>query len=337
MVAGPSPPALRFRPGPAKYPESFNSNPIMSMPLMTVRSLRALKTVLLLVGLGLLLVPMLSNAGAPPWVIDDSAIKTQLRDAMDKVIAEKKVLDYSAISQKLERKSCPLVLPVPSNTEMSEEDLYRSASEGVLVMARGYTCKQCTKTHVSIASGFMLSESGACVTNYHVVDEPGLIGLLAMNRKGRAFAVKDVLAADKCSDLAILQLEGSDFHPLPLKRDEAVGRQVWVISHPSENFYTMSRGAISRYYLSCKCAKCLKEKGGQSTRMSITADFGQGSSGGPVLNKNGAVVGMVCATMTITAHTQNKDNTQMVIKSCIPASAILGVIEPTWPTDVTNP
>jgi S1-C subfamily serine protease len=42
--------------------------------------------------------------------------------------------------------------------------------------------------------------------------------------------------------------------------------------------------------------------------ITITADYAQGSSGGPILNEHGAVVGMVCQTLTIS---DDNDDSQM--------------------------
>jgi S1-C subfamily serine protease len=58
--------------------------------------------------------------------------------------------------------------------------------------------------------------------------------------------------------------------------------------------------------------------------MAITADYAKGSSGGPVLNARGEVVGMVSSTNSIyyTREKGQNQNLQMVIKSCVPVGAI---------------
>jgi S1-C subfamily serine protease len=59
--------------------------------------------------------------------------------------------------------------------------------------------------------------------------------------------------------------------------------------------------------------------------MTITADFAGGSSGAAVFGASGNVVGMVAATRSVTSGKEK--NQQMVIKMCVPAKSILGVIE----------
>jgi S1-C subfamily serine protease len=66
--------------------------------------------------------------------------------------------------------------------------------------------------------------------------------------------------------------------------------------------------------------------------MSITADFAGGSSGGPVLNKNGEVVGMVASTLT--AYSDSSDckthpgpDVQMVFKDFIPLPSLRSMFQ----------
>jgi S1-C subfamily serine protease len=74
--------------------------------------------------------------------------------------------------------------------------------------------------------------------------------------------------------------------------DEPVGNPVSVISHPGQRFYGMTAGIVSRYF-------ALAMHGTSVTRMAITADFAHGSSGAPVFNEFGNVVGMVTCTDSI--------------------------------------
>ena len=62
--------------------------------------------------------------------------------------------------------------------------------------------------------------------------------------------------------------------------------------------------------------------------MSITADCARGSSGGPIMDKHGNAVGLVARTVSVyyTQSKEKKDNLLMVFKNCVPASAVLKLI-----------
>ena len=137
------------------------------------------------------------------------------------------------------------------------------------------------------------------------------------------FPVREVLAADATNDLVILRVEGRGFVPVPLALGARQGSPVWVLSHPGYNYYTLTTGMVERYLI----WPFLK---GEPTYMSITADFGVGSSGAPVFNDHGAVVGIAKITKGIEADAEQKDKTnlQMVLKYCTPSAALLKMISP---------
>ena len=169
----------------------------------------------------------------------------------------------------------------------------------------------------SSASGFAITEGGVIATNHHVVENNDGVALGAMDYTGKTYVVSEVLAASKADDVAILQLRDAKLTPLPLAMKAPVGTPVNVISHPDGRFFTMTKGDVSRYFVA-------RSKTGQANRMAITADYAKGSSGAPVLDSTGAVVGMVSATNSIyySKVKGHNENLQMVVKSCVPVDAI---------------
>jgi S1-C subfamily serine protease len=146
-----------------------------------------------------------------------------------------------------------------------------------------------------------------------------------MTNDGTVVPVREVLAASKEDDVAILRIDAGErrFRPLVLSTDAPVASSVCVISHPARRFYSLTRGIVSRYFLVAAGEKPAVP------RMHITADFARGSSGGPLFNKRGAVVGLVKSTASIYYDVSEgkKDSLQMVFKECIPASQVLKLIE----------
>ena len=153
--------------------------------------------------------------------------------------------------------------------------------------------------------------------------------MVLLHGKGNFFPVIEILAANRESDVAIFRVKADSFPFIPLtlvSEDTTVGTAVNVISHPDGRFFTYTTGNVSRYF---------KKKTGRHsvTWMSITADYARGSSGGPVMDDSGMVVGMVANTNTIyykgkgkSAKSSSHDPVQMVIKNCVPAHALRALI-----------
>jgi S1-C subfamily serine protease len=178
------------------------------------------------------------------------------------------------------------------------------------------------------ATAWVLTPEGVMVTNYHVFAEAAKEEVFGvMSRDGGFFPVTEILAADKLNDVAIFKIHAKGLQPLALGADEAVGKRVAVISHPDSQFYTFTQGHITRYTMQYDSPKSPPVK-----YMSITADYARGSSGGPVLNDHGAVVGMVCSTRTTYYGEKNKeanDDVQMIVKYCVPGESIRALLKAT--------
>ena len=210
----------------------------------------------------------------------------------------------------------------PKKKIIQTSEIYRAAKTGVLCLGNIYKCDKCPNWHGNIAGGFVISKDGLAVTNFHVMknEKAGAFG--ALNINGEIFSIEKVVASSEKDDLAIVKLKGENFDPLPLKSNSPVGSEVTVISHPEGRFYTVSKGIISRYYFQ----RSGKEKG--SPRIAITADFAKGSSGSPVFDNTGSVIGVVASTNSIYYNKTEgiQRNLQMVVKSCIPTSSILALL-----------
>jgi len=195
---------------------------------------------------------------------------------------------------------------------------YQNSSEGVLILTKLYLCGECPNHHTTSASGFVISKEGLCVSNIHVFSEninskSKGIGMFATDRHGKTYPVTEILSTNKTKDLAVFKIKtDTALKPLPIKISNAkVGDIVNIISHPFNEFYTYSTGEITRFYVR-----------NNRFRASISADFAQGSSGAPVMNSKGEVVGIVASTHALNAKTDN----QMVVKSIIPISELYNMI-----------
>jgi V8-like Glu-specific endopeptidase len=136
---------------------------------------------------------------------------------------------------------------------------------------------------VAQGSGFLISKDGQVVTNYHVIKN-GSSALVKLPN-GTFFAVDGVLASDKNRDLAIIKAHGVDFHTLTLGDSDRleVGEEVVAIGNPLSLESTVSNGIVS-------AIPTVEDEGGKF--LQITAPISPGSSGGPLFNMSGKVVGI---------------------------------------------
>ena len=124
------------------------------------------------------------------------------------------------------------------------------------------------------------------VTNFHVI-EGAANGTARLVGKSTKYTIEGVSAADEQNDLAILKVTVLGIEPLPLGNSDTVkiGQTVYVAGNPEGLEGTFSDGIISS----------LREDYTQK-RLQMTAPISPGSSGGPVLNDSGEMIGVSFAT-----------------------------------------
>lgn len=257
-----------------------------------------------------------------PGEVSDERVLDQLDAAAEQLMASGKTVKMAELVKQLGRRTCSIDLPQFTPRKSSAADIASTARPGVVIIGDLFKCKKCPRWHVGASSGFMVTADGVAATCYHVVNIPESATLIAMTGDGRVVAVKEVLAANPHSDLALLRLDGTGFTPLPLDTEAPVGSTVRVLSHPDDHFFTLSEGMVSRYV-----ALPLEKGRGEVTFMAITADFGAGSSGAPVFNDRGGVVGMVNNTQSLYDDARRNKDLQMVFKHCLPSQYIHQLIE----------
>ena len=267
---------------------------------------------------------LLSAAHAAPTsgniaIIDDAELTRTLQRTLEGYAESGKGVTADELAEGLPK--------VPAKCDVTFKNAAASGSldESVYLIGSVYLCGKCDKWHSSgSASAWALTTDGLMVTNYHVIDgaQGGAMGVCGID--GTVHRVTEILAADEINDIAIFRVDSKSLKPLPIGTSAAVGSKVEVVSHPEGRFFTHSFGQISRYARTPG-----KADAPGYIQMSITADYAKGSSGGPVLNEQGEVVGMVRSTKSIYYNNDKKSgptNLQMVVKICIPVSAISSML-----------
>jgi uncharacterized protein len=165
-----------------------------------------------------------------------------------------------------------------SNWKKGDILLASSSGESALASPDGKPSKQSTGT------AFAVSISGHALTNHHVVD--GCTEVRIAGREG----IAKVITSDNVNDLALLQLPGNTKDIASLNPDLGKLRQgedIIVFGYPL-NSVLSSGGNLTPGTISA-----LTGLGNNTNQIQITAPIQPGSSGSPVMDKKGNVVGVV--------------------------------------------
>ena len=134
-----------------------------------------------------------------------------------------------------------------------------------------------------LGTGFFVSSDGKLVTNAHVIE--GAENAAAKLENGATYTIRGVLKAAVDKDLVLLQADAKDVPFLQTNREASlpeVGSRVAVIGSPLGLEGTVSEGIISGHRTAKKDNQWLQ----------MTAAISPGSSGSPVVDENGKVVGI---------------------------------------------
>ena len=154
---------------------------------------------------------------------------------------------------------------------------------------------------IAQGSGFVVSKDGRVVTNYHVI-ESGSSAIIKLP-DGSFFTVDGVLAFDKNHDIAVIKAHGNNFKTAALGDSDRlqIGDEVVAIGSPLSLESTVSNGIVSgiRTEEQPSNGSLLDQVTAPPDRklLQITAPISHGSSGGPLFNLAGQVIGITSAAL----------------------------------------
>lgn len=172
-------------------------------------------------------------------------------------------------------------VPVPHAAGDTLERIASEATEAVVLIEAS------TPSGSSQGSGFFVDAKGLILTNHHVIRDARSVQVRVAS--GDVYDRVSILAVDERRDIAVLQIPGFDLPTLPLGNSDSVrvGSEVIAIGSPLGLENTVSTGIIS--------GRRQEPEGYQV--LQISAPASQGSSGGPVMSRQGLVVGIAVSQM----------------------------------------
>ena len=193
---------------------------------------------------------------------NDSLASEKQRTPNDRLENETNKIEFDPISKKTLQEA---------NGNLTE--LYKLLSPAVLYILTG-------NDHNGLqGTGFIVSPDGICVSNYHVFK-----GTFQENSRifvGDAeYSVTEVIYKSDDLDCIVFRINGSDLPFLQLASNiPNIGEEVFAIGNPQGLEKTLSTGIISQ----------IRDNG---TIIQTTAEITHGSSGGPLFNMKGEVIGI---------------------------------------------
>ncbi len=184
------------------------------------------------------------------------------------------------------------VKKVDGQTKMDPATVYASVVNSAVSINCSATSTnifgQQTQT-ASSGSGFIITEDGYVVTNYHVVSGASSVQVTLYN--GDTYDAT-VIGGDSDYDVAVLKISASGLQPVTLgeSADVNVGDTVLAIGNPlGELTFSMSQGIVS------SCDRAINVDGTPFNMIQVDCSINPGNSGGPLVNLYGEVVGIVSA------------------------------------------
>jgi len=136
-------------------------------------------------------------------------------------------------------------------------------------------------------TGFLIDGKGYLVTNAHVISK--MKNIYIENTKGQFFTASSVYT-DNSVDLAILKINDTSFKavailPYSIKKvNSDLGEQFFTLGFPRKEI------VYGEGYISAKSGS-----DGDTTAYQLTVSANPGNSGGPVINRNGEIIGIITA------------------------------------------
>jgi S1-C subfamily serine protease len=163
-----------------------------------------------------------------------------------------------------------------------------------------------------MGSGSVLDKRGHILTNYHVVEGAREIEVVLFN--GKSFSGQRI-GEDPSSDLAVIRVEAPPemLHPVEIGDSThlRVGQRVFAIGNPFGLERTLTSGIVS----SLNRSLAARNRHPITSMIQIDAAINPGSSGGPLLDSRGRLIGMTTAIASRTGQNTG-------VGFAIPASTI---------------
>ncbi|MBQ9662243.1 MAG: trypsin-like peptidase domain-containing protein [Oscillospiraceae bacterium] len=189
--------------------------------------------------------------------------------------------------------------------ELSPADLYEqnvNSTVGITISAKTTSRYGYGYTYQASGSGFIISEDGYILTNYHVIEDSETVTVATYDNETYE---AEVIGYDESNDIAVVKIDAENLTPVTLGDSDTlrVGDTVYAIGNPlGELTFSLTHGLVSALSRDVKL-------GSGSTMSLIQTDcaINSGNSGGALFNIYGEVVGITNAKYSSSGYSSEAE------------------------------
>ncbi|MFM1872881.1 MAG: hypothetical protein RL398_2303 [Planctomycetota bacterium] len=288
-----------------------------------------------MLGFFLLVLPAVGQAQELPFAEEDEKLTGRIELACDRLRVTAKLVPCAELLAKDPEPGMAGALPPqvavpPERAPLAPTQVYQTLRRSMRAVGHYYRCLECEDWHFNPSSGFALDGQGRVVTCAHVLPpdaETRDAFLVCADLDGNVWPVEKVLAIDRKADLAVLQTSERGAVGIELSGGAAVGARVYCLSNPDGMYGYFSEGIVARRYLYREPADEADPDGVRrppaQPLLDVTCQWAGGSSGGPVVDAWGRLVGVVQSTQTVSYPDEDDRNvTELVVRSAVPVESL---------------
>ncbi len=234
--------------------------------------------------------------------------------------AEDRRGSVSAMVEGSRAKSEIQVAQVDTGKEMTAAEVYAANVHSTVGITTSITTNYWgfQTTSAASGSGFIISDDGYILTNFHVIEDSNSITVTMYD--GSVYDAA-LIGYDQSNDIAVLKIDASDLVPVILGDSDAmnVGDSVVAIGNPlGELTFSLTAGLIS-----ARDRQITLSSGTTMDLIQTDAAINSGNSGGALFNMHGEVVGVTNAKYSSSSSGASIDN----IGFAIPINTVRPIVE----------